>query len=50
MVTFSRLKIGLVTISLLVAGMMWAPVVDAAPKDKPSDTAGKSDLNNDQGN
>jgi len=45
MITFTRFKIGLITISLLAAALIWAPVVDAAPK--PSDTLGKSDLNRD---
>ena len=43
MIIFTRSKVGIITISLLVAALMWAPVVDAAPKD----SAGKSDLNND---
>ena len=45
MITFSRFKIGIITIALLATAMMWAPVADAAPK--PSDTTGKSDLNRD---
>ena len=44
---FSKIKIGVITISLLAAALMWAPLADAAPKDKPTDTTGKSDLNND---
>ena len=43
MIYFSRLIIGLVSFSLLVAALVWAPVVDAAP---PGST-GKSDLNKD---
>jgi hypothetical protein len=45
MITFSRFKIGLFTLSLLVTALAWAPLVDAAPK-SPS-TTGKSDLNRD---
>ena len=45
MIKFSRFKIGIFTISLLAVALIWAPVVDAAPK--PSDTLGKSDLNHD---
>jgi hypothetical protein len=43
---FSKLKIGVITISLLAAALMWAPLADAAPKDKPSG-GDKSDLNSD---
>jgi hypothetical protein len=45
MIMFTRFKIGLITISLLVTALAWAPLVDAAPK--PSATTGKSDLNGD---
>ena len=48
MITFSRLKIGLITISLLTAAMVWAPFTEAAPKVKPSDPTDNSDLNNDK--
>ena len=45
MINFSQFKIGIITISLLAAALVWAPVANAAPK--PSDTLGKSDLNHD---
>jgi len=45
MITFTQFKIGLITISLLAAAVVWAPVADAAPK--PPGIAGKSDLNRD---
>ena len=45
MINFSPFKIGIITIILLAAALVWTPVVDAAPK--PPDTLGRSDLNND---
>jgi DNA-binding beta-propeller fold protein YncE len=45
MIIFNRFKIGLIAVSLLVAALAWAPLVDAAPK--PPSTTGKSDLNRD---
>jgi DNA-binding beta-propeller fold protein YncE len=46
MIKFSQFKIGIFTFSLLAVALIWAPVVDAAPKE-PSDTTGKSDMNRD---
>ncbi len=43
--TLARFKYGVLAVSLLIAGLVWTPFVDAAPK--PSDTLGKSDLNKD---
>ena len=48
MITFTRFKIGIVTISLLAAALVWAPLVDAAPKVKPIDPTDNSDLNKDK--
>lgn len=45
MINFAHFKIGLITISLLAAALVWAPLADAAPKTSP--TNGKSDLNRD---
>lgn len=48
MIIFSRFKIGLITVSLLVTAMVWAPVAEPAPKVKPSDPTDNSDLNSDK--
>ena len=45
MIILSRFKIGLITASLLITALVWAPGADAAPKVKPTDN---SDLNNDK--
>ena len=47
MLSFNQIKIGIIAISLAIAAMVWAPITDAAPKDKPN-TTDNSDLNNDQ--
>ena len=47
MIIFSRFKIGLITVSLLVSALAWAPVAEPAPKVKPSDPTDNSDLNSD---
>jgi hypothetical protein len=44
--TFSRFKIGSITVSLLVAALLWVPIADAAPGHKAT-AKDKSDLNKD---
>jgi hypothetical protein len=43
----ARFSCGVLTVSLLMAAVVWAPFADAAPKDPSTTTSGKSDLNKD---
>ena len=47
MLSFNQIKIGIIAISLAVAAMVWAPITDAAPKDKPNTTNGGDGGSND---
>ena len=44
----ARFNYGVLAVSLLIAGLVWTPLADAAPKDKPTDPTDNSDLNNDK--
>ena len=39
MITFTRFKIVVISISLLAAAMVWAPFIEAAPKIKSTDNS-----------
>ena len=43
----ARFKYGVLAVSLLIAGVVCAPICDAAPKDKPPKSTENSDLNQD---
>jgi hypothetical protein len=43
----ARFNCGVLAVSLLIAGVVCAPICDAAPKDKPPKTTENSDLNQD---
>jgi hypothetical protein len=40
----ARFNCGVLAVSLLIAGVVCAPICDAAPKDKPPKTTENSDL------
>src|SRR5210317_1546009 len=45
--TLARFKYGVLALSLLFTAVLWAPFVDAAPKDKSPSSSDNSDLNQD---
>lgn len=47
MKALNRLKYGIMALSILIAGVIWVTIVEAAPKQKTPETVGRSDLNRD---